>query len=241
MRAGELPKLSVSLTNTGTTSCTIDAGTAQQVFTITSGSEVYWKSTRLPERTRSDAQVLLQPGKTISSQTPITWDRTRSDPSTCQAGARRRCRPGERRTTCGDGRGHRVGDDAAVHPPVELASRDARCSRTARLRIRASGSERGVEFAVAVAARGAERDAEGLADALAARIDPGAEAEAGRPRRCAACRSSTGRISPARLISPNAASVCGMALVVRRAIAMARAMARSAPGSVRRTPPTVDT
>ncbi|MFP3380248.1 hypothetical protein SB767_28400, partial [Bacillus sp. SIMBA_069] len=28
---------------------------------------------------------LLQPGKTISSQTPITWDRTRSDPSTCQA------------------------------------------------------------------------------------------------------------------------------------------------------------
>jgi hypothetical protein len=82
--AGELPQLSVAITNTGTAACKIDAGTAQQVFTITSGSETYWKSTDC-QTDKVDAEVLLQPGKTISSQTPITWDRTRSDPSTCQA------------------------------------------------------------------------------------------------------------------------------------------------------------
>ena len=82
--AGQLPQLSVSITNTGTSACTIDAGTAQQVFTITSGSEVYWKSTDC-QTEKVDAKVLLKPGKTISSQTPITWDRTRSDPATCQA------------------------------------------------------------------------------------------------------------------------------------------------------------
>lgn len=82
--AGQLPQLSVALTNTGSSACVIDAGTSQQVFTITSGSEVYWKSTDC-QTSKVDAQVLLQPGKTISSQTPITWDRTRSDPATCQA------------------------------------------------------------------------------------------------------------------------------------------------------------
>lgn len=82
--AGELPQLSVAITNTGSAPCKIDAGTAQQSFTVTSGSEVYWKSTDC-QTDKVDAEVLLQPGKTISSQTPITWDRTRSDPATCQA------------------------------------------------------------------------------------------------------------------------------------------------------------
>ena len=82
--AGELPQLSIAITNTGSAACKVDAGTAQQVFTITSGAEVYWKSTDC-QTEKVDAEVLLQPGKTISSQTPITWDRTRSDPSTCQA------------------------------------------------------------------------------------------------------------------------------------------------------------
>ncbi|WP_285115538.1 hypothetical protein [Leifsonia sp. fls2-241-R2A-40a] len=81
---GELPQLSVALTNTGSKSCTIDAGTAQQLFTITSGAEIYWKSTDC-QTDKVDAEVLLAPAKTISSKTPITWDRTRSDPSTCQA------------------------------------------------------------------------------------------------------------------------------------------------------------
>ncbi|AGW40549.1 hypothetical protein O159_03300 [Leifsonia xyli subsp. cynodontis DSM 46306] len=82
--AGQLPQLSIAIANTGGSPCTIDAGTAQQVFTITSGSEVYWKSTDC-QTEKVNADVLLQPGKTISSQAPITWDRTRSDPATCQA------------------------------------------------------------------------------------------------------------------------------------------------------------
>ena len=82
--AGQLPQLSVALTNTGSAACKVDAGTAQQVFTITSGTEVYWKSTDC-QTDKVDAEVLLQPGKTIASQAPITWDRTRSDPATCQA------------------------------------------------------------------------------------------------------------------------------------------------------------
>jgi hypothetical protein len=82
--ADQMPKLSLSLTNKGTVACKLNAGTSQQVFTITSGTEVYWKSTDC-QAEKVDAEVLLQPGKTISSQTPIDWDRTRSDPTTCQA------------------------------------------------------------------------------------------------------------------------------------------------------------
>jgi hypothetical protein len=82
--ADQMPKLSLSVTNTGTVACKLNAGTSQQVFTITSGTEVYWKSTDC-QAEKVDAEVLLQPGKTISSQTPIDWDRTRSDPATCQA------------------------------------------------------------------------------------------------------------------------------------------------------------
>ncbi|MFF1879739.1 hypothetical protein [Leifsonia sp. NPDC058230] len=82
--ADQMPKLSLSVTNKGTVPCKLNAGTSQQVFTITSGTEVYWKSTDC-QAEKVDAEVLLEPGKTISSQTPIDWDRTRSDPSTCQA------------------------------------------------------------------------------------------------------------------------------------------------------------
>ncbi len=82
--AEEMPQLSVSITNTGPNACKLDAGTKAQVFTITSGTEVYWKSTDC-QTGAVDAEVLLQPGKTVKSQTPIGWDRTRSDPATCSA------------------------------------------------------------------------------------------------------------------------------------------------------------
>ncbi|WP_426516409.1 hypothetical protein ACPPVQ_17545 [Diaminobutyricibacter sp. McL0618] len=82
--AEEMPQLSISITNTGPNACKIGAGTKAQVFTITSGTEVYWKSTDC-QTGAVDAEVLLQPGKTVKSQTPIGWDRTRSDPATCSA------------------------------------------------------------------------------------------------------------------------------------------------------------
>ncbi|MGO4689521.1 hypothetical protein [Glaciibacter sp. 2TAF33] len=84
---GQKPQFSLSLTNTGTKSCVINAGTSQQVFTVTSGSDAYWTSTDCQSEP-VDAQVTLEPGTPISSSTPISWDRTRSAPDTCDAPSR---------------------------------------------------------------------------------------------------------------------------------------------------------
>ena len=81
--AGQQPQLSLSLTNTGRHTCVIDAGTAAQVYTITSGSETYWTSTDCQTGATS-TKIILKPGKTLSS-TPIPWDRTRSAKDTCEA------------------------------------------------------------------------------------------------------------------------------------------------------------
>jgi len=81
--ASTQPKMSFSITNTGSKPCTFDVGTAKQVFTITSGNEVYWTSTDCQTGAKSTV-VMLEPGKTLTS-VPIAWDRTRSDPSTCAA------------------------------------------------------------------------------------------------------------------------------------------------------------
>ncbi|RUR03530.1 hypothetical protein [Labedella endophytica] len=81
-QAGELPQLSLSLTNTGSVPCTIDAGTSQQVFTITSGDDTYWTSTDC-QTEPTNAVTVLEPGTTISSNPAIAWDRTRSATDTC--------------------------------------------------------------------------------------------------------------------------------------------------------------
>lgn len=79
---GEQPQLSLRVTNTGPVACTLNAGTSKQVFTISSGSDVYWKSTDC-QVDAGDAVVTLKPGKPISSATPISWERVRSAPDTC--------------------------------------------------------------------------------------------------------------------------------------------------------------
>jgi hypothetical protein len=81
--AGEQPQLSVTITNTGKNICVLNAGTAQQVFTIMSGEELYWTSTDC-QVDAIDAEVSLTPGAPISSAVPIIWDRTRSSPETCE-------------------------------------------------------------------------------------------------------------------------------------------------------------
>ncbi|PSL36838.1 hypothetical protein CLV49_0437 [Labedella gwakjiensis] len=82
-QAGELPQLSLSLTNTGSVPCTIDVGTSQQVFTITSGQETYWTSTDC-QTEPTNAVTLLEPQTTITSNPAIAWDRTRSATDTCE-------------------------------------------------------------------------------------------------------------------------------------------------------------
>ena len=82
--SGENPQLSLSLANISNSDCVIDAGTSQQVFTITSGSDPIWTSTDC-QTGASDLEVLLQAGRTVTGS-PITWDRTRSSPDTCSGG-----------------------------------------------------------------------------------------------------------------------------------------------------------
>lgn len=83
--AGEQPQLSMTITNTGTNSCVLNVGTKVQEFTVTSGEEVYWRSTDC-QSDPIDADVLIEPGASISSAVPIIWDRTRSAADTCGIG-----------------------------------------------------------------------------------------------------------------------------------------------------------
>ncbi len=79
--AGVNPQLSLVIKSTATTPCTIAAGSDVQVFTITSGDEVIWKSTDCQVDPQEQVQ-LLNPGVPVSSAS-LTWDRTRSATDTC--------------------------------------------------------------------------------------------------------------------------------------------------------------
>jgi len=81
--AGELPELSISLTNTGVADCTLDVGSATQIFTVSSGNDVWWRSTDCQENS-SSMVVTLAAGQNVPSATPVVWDRTRSNVDTCE-------------------------------------------------------------------------------------------------------------------------------------------------------------
>lgn len=81
--AGVNPQLSLSLTNTGGTACSINVGTAQQVYTIRSGEEQYWVSTDC-QASPTDMPTVIDAGATLAS-TPFAWDRTRSTADTCSS------------------------------------------------------------------------------------------------------------------------------------------------------------
>lgn len=85
--AGQHPQLSIRLTNEGDVACTLNVGTTTQVFTVTSGDDVWWRSTDC-QTEPSDMVVTLAAGQAVASATPIVWDRTRSSVSTCDTGSR---------------------------------------------------------------------------------------------------------------------------------------------------------
>lgn len=87
--AGVMPKLSISLTNKGTKDCTIDVGSTTQVFTVSSGSDIWWRSTDCQENPSSMIATLTA-GTTVTSKDPVTWDRTRSSVETCTQENRQR-------------------------------------------------------------------------------------------------------------------------------------------------------
>lgn len=84
----ENPQFSIRLTNNGP-DCTLNVGTTMQSFTVTSGSDVWWRSTDCQSEP-SDMVVLLGAGQTVSSAAPLTWDRTRSSVDTCTSTERPR-------------------------------------------------------------------------------------------------------------------------------------------------------
>lgn len=89
----QLPQLSISLTNKGTSDCTIDVGTATQRFEVTSGDDLWWRSTDCQAES-SSMIVTLTAGQTVPSATPLVWDRTRSSTTTCDDENRQRAPAG---------------------------------------------------------------------------------------------------------------------------------------------------
>jgi hypothetical protein len=82
--SGQNPKLSIRLTNHGVKDCTMNVGTTTQKYTVTSGSDTWWRSTDCQSEP-SDMVVLIKAGQTVQSAAPLTWDRTRSSVSTCNS------------------------------------------------------------------------------------------------------------------------------------------------------------
>jgi hypothetical protein len=91
-KSSQKPKLSIALTNTGDTDCTVNVGTSTQKFVISSGGDTWWRSTDC-QSAPSDQIVLLAAGQRVTSATPLVWDRTRSSVKTC-ASANRPKAPG---------------------------------------------------------------------------------------------------------------------------------------------------
>ena len=81
---GENPNLSIRLTNTSANACTMNVGTSAQSFTVTSGSDVWWRSTDC-QTEPSDMEVTLAAGQVVTSSAPLTWDRTRSSVGSCES------------------------------------------------------------------------------------------------------------------------------------------------------------
>lgn len=78
---GELPQLSLRVENTGAAACEAQLGTGGMLFTLTSGSDVVWRSTDCQVRPDMRA-VILEPKKPLETEA-IAWDRTRSSTETC--------------------------------------------------------------------------------------------------------------------------------------------------------------
>jgi hypothetical protein len=79
------PQLSWTLVNTSDQPCTLNVGTAQQVFTVTSGAETIWSSKDC-QKDAADYPLTIEPessGAKPTVSSTITWDRERSSADSC--------------------------------------------------------------------------------------------------------------------------------------------------------------
>ncbi len=81
--AGVNPVLSFGLKSRMTNPCTFAAGSDQQEFIVTSGSDRIWSSKDCQSAPEAATATLL-PGVPLAGPS-LTWDRTRSSTSTCDA------------------------------------------------------------------------------------------------------------------------------------------------------------
>lgn len=79
----EQPQISMSITNTSTSACSLDLGSAEQVLSITSGAETYWSSKDC-QVNGTHQKITVKAGQTLTTPA-IAWDRTRSSSSTCNS------------------------------------------------------------------------------------------------------------------------------------------------------------
>ena len=73
--AGVLPVFTVAITNTGTVSCTVDAGDPAREILITSGADRIWSSLDCPAE-GGERMLLLEPGARDAAD--VGWPRIRS-------------------------------------------------------------------------------------------------------------------------------------------------------------------
>jgi hypothetical protein len=78
------PLLTLSVTNNSDAECTMSVGADVQEFIITSGEERIWSSKDCQEASEP-LELPLASGEPLTSTTPVTWNRTRSDPENCDA------------------------------------------------------------------------------------------------------------------------------------------------------------
>jgi hypothetical protein len=78
------PLLTLSVTNNSAAECTMSVGADVQEFIITSGEERIWSSKDCQEASEP-LELPLASGEPLTSTTPVTWNRTRSDPDNCDA------------------------------------------------------------------------------------------------------------------------------------------------------------
>lgn len=83
--AGATPTFTVGITNGGTSSCTVDAGTAVLEVLVTSGSDRIWSSLDCAVEGGDGAERLLLLAEGAQDAASVPWARERSN-ATCDAG-----------------------------------------------------------------------------------------------------------------------------------------------------------
>jgi hypothetical protein len=75
--AGATPTFTVTLTNSGSAACTVDAGLANQSLVVTSGADRIWSSADCSAEADGERLLLLAPA--AAEAMPVAWPRVRSD------------------------------------------------------------------------------------------------------------------------------------------------------------------